>query len=391
MTLPLERVRVLDLTRLLPGPFCTMLLGDFGADVIKVEEPGTGDHMRWYQPRYSTMSANFATLNRNKRSIALNLKSDEGKEVFLRLVKTADVIVEGFRPGVMKRLGLDYESLREVKADLVYCSITGYGQTGPYRDLSGHDLNYLAYAGALGLGGDPDGSPGIPYVLFGDFAGGAYPAALGIVMSLRRRDRTGEGEFLDISLFDGIVSTMYAPIGEYAVTGREWRRGAELTTGGSPRYGIYETADGKHISLCPLEDKFWEALFLHLGLELPDDSTLEGRAAAKRLLQNIFLGKTLRQWVEELAAVDACIAPVQTIAEAMANPQIRERGLVREFDHPTEGRQFLLRNPIRTSGRGEEIVHRGAPELGEDTGTVLRELGYDNLAVSVMKQSGALG
>lgn len=390
MTLPMDGVRIVDLTRLLPGPFCTMLLADFGAEVIKVEEPGAGDYMRWYQPRYRQTSANFASLNRNKRSLALNLKSEEGKEIFRRLVKTADVLVEGFRPGVMTRLGLGYESLRRLKSDLVYCAITGYGQTGPYRDISGHDLNYLSYAGALDLGGDPGGAPSIPFALFGDIAGGAYPAALGIMMALRRRDRTGEGEFLDISLFDGIVSTMYAPVGEFAVTGREWRRGEELTTGGSPRYGVYKTADGKYLSLCPLEDKFWQALFRHIGIAPPDDSTPEEREAAKRLLGRIFLSRTLHQWMEDLAAVDVCVAPVKTVAEAIDDPQVRERGLVLEYDHPAEGLQRILRNPIRTGGREEEAVRRGAPTLGEDTEDVLRELGYEHDAVAGLKAQGVL-
>jgi crotonobetainyl-CoA:carnitine CoA-transferase CaiB-like acyl-CoA transferase len=368
-----------------------MLLADFGADVIKVEEHGAGDQMRSYTPLYRTMSANFATLNRNKRSITLNLKSPEGKEVFRNLVKTSDVVVEGFRPGVMQRLGLDYESLREIRPGLVYCSITGYGQTGPYRDRSGHDLNYLSYAGALDLSGDPEGPPAAPYVLFGDIAGGAYPAALAIMMSLRHRDRTGAGEYIDISMLDGVVSTMYAPIGELFLTGRSWKRGVELPTGGSPRYGIYRTSDGRYLSLCPLEDKFWLILFRHLGLDTPDDSTPEACDAAKKLLAGIFETRTLDQWMEDLATVDICVAPVQTIAEAMSNPQIESREMVRKFEHPTQGPQHLLRNPIRT-GRGEEAaIRKGAPELGEDTEAVLRELGYDEHTMREFRARGISG
>lgn len=391
MSLPMSGIRILDLTRLLPGPFCTMLLADFGADVIKVEEVGAGDHMRMYPPFYGTMSANFATLNRNKRSISLNLKSLEGKEIFRNLVKTSDVVVEGFRPGVMQRLGLDYEALREIRRGLVYCSITGFGQTGPYRDFSGHDLNYLSYAGALDLSGDPEGPPAAPYVLFGDIAGGAYPAALAVMMSLRLRDRTGEGEYIDIAMLDGIVSTMYAPIGELLSNGRTWKRGSELTTGGSPRYGIYKTFDGRYLSLCPLEDKFWVTLFRHLGMEPPDDSTPDGCDVTKKLLARIFEGRTLAQWTEDLAAVDICVAPVLTVAEATSNPQIASRGMVRKFEHPTAGPQYILRNPIRTGSGGEQAIRKGAPELGEDTEAVLRELGYEEQAMLDFRARGISG
>lgn len=388
MSLPLSGIRIVDLTRLLPGPFCTMLLADFGADVIKVEERASGDQMRSYTPLYRTMSANFATLNRNKRSITLDLKSPEGRQVFRDLVKTADVVVEGFRPEVMQRLGLDYESLREIRPGLVYCSITGYGQTGPNRDRTGHDLNYLAYAGALGLSGNADGPPVAPSVLFGDIAGGAYPAALAIMISLRHRDRTGEGEYIDISMLDGIVSTMYAPVSELLMTGRAWQRGAELPTGGSPRYGIYRTSDGRYLSLCPLEEKFWQTLFQHLGLEPPDDSTPEACVAAKRLLAEILERRTLDEWMKELATVDICVAPVLTIDEAMSNPQITSRELVQKFDHPSQGQQYLMRNPIRTRNQSEAEVRKGAPELGEDTDAVLRELGYEEETISEFRVRG---
>ncbi|GAA0481811.1 hypothetical protein GCM10008986_03180 [Salinibacillus aidingensis] len=243
--MPLKSIRVLDLTRLLPGPYCTMLLADFGAEVIKVEDPMMGDYARAYEPKIDEKSAFFHSLNRNKKSICLNLKSPEEKQYFLRLVEETDIVVESFRPGVMEKLGLDYQTLRDINPGLIYCSITGYGQTGPYRDKPGHDINYISYAGLLNLMGERDGKPVVPAAQIADIGGGALPAAIGILLALIERGKSGRGQFVDISMLDGVLSWLQILLPGYLTNHIEPERGKQTLSGALACYEVYQTKDDR--------------------------------------------------------------------------------------------------------------------------------------------------
>src|SRR5215212_10301601 len=297
----LAGVRVLDLTRLLPGGFCTGLLADFGADVLKVEDTGLGDYVRWAPPRYegadpSAASALFLALNRNKRSIRVNLKAHEGREVLLRLVREADVLVEGFRPGVMDLLGVGYERLREENPGLVYCAITGYGQDGPYRDRSGHDMNYLGLIGMLGLTGEPDGPPVQPAGQIADVGGGALMAAFGILAALRERDRSGAGQLVDVSMADGALSWLALVAGRFLADGQLPRRGGLELAGGLVCYRPYACRDG-WVTLGALEPKFWQAWCRGVGREELVEKQFERPGSeAHAEVERIFLERTRDQW-----------------------------------------------------------------------------------------------
>lgn len=266
--LPLEGIRVLDLTRLLPGPYCSLLLADYGADVIKIEDPKVGDYARWYEPRVNDdQSAMFISLNRNKRSITLDLKAEKDKDVFISLVKTADVLIESFRPGVMERLGLGYEQLKVHNPKLIYCAITGYGQTGPYSNEAGHDLNFLSYSGLLHLQGAPNEKPLIPSVQIGDIGGGALMAAVGILLAIINAKNTNTGQFVDISMLDGALSWMHTILPNYWTSDEMPNRGELTLNGGKACYEIYRTKDDRFISVGALENKFWENFCEIIGKE----------------------------------------------------------------------------------------------------------------------------
>src|SRR3954462_5383678 len=271
---PLKGIRVLDFSTLLPGPLATLVLAEAGAEVIKIERPGRGDEMRAYTPKFGTDSVNFAMLNRGKRSIALDLKDKAALARLQPLLETADVVVEQFRPGVMDRLGLGYESLTKINPRIVYCAITGYGQHGPRADVAAHDLNYVAEAGMLGLTRSAEGAPVLPAALVADIAGGTYPAVVNILLALRERDATGAGCKLDIAMADNLFTLMYWGLGNGLAAGEWPRPGGELVTGGSPRYNIYRTRDGRFLAAAPLEQKFWETFceLLNVPVELRDDT-----------------------------------------------------------------------------------------------------------------------
>lgn len=327
---PLKGVRVLDFSTLLPGPMATLLLAEAGAEVIKVERPGTGEDMRQYPPMLTAdTGVNFALLNRGKRSLTSDLKNPEEIIKIRVLLKQTDVLIEQFRPGVMARLGLGYEDLKAINPALVYCSITGYGQTGPKADVAAHDLNYIAEAGLLGLGADASGAPVLPPALIADIAGGTYPAVISILMALREAERTGEGAHLDIAMSDNMFAFMYWALGEREVQGKDPVPGGELVTGGSPRYQIYRCADGRYMAAAPLEPKFW-ANFCRV-IELPealcDDRT--DPLATKTAIAEIVAGRSSADWEIAFDGVDACVAIVRTLSEAAADPHFQARGLFR--------------------------------------------------------------
>ena len=365
----LHGVRVLDLTRLLPGAYCTLLLADLGADVVKVEEPGRGDYMRWMGPVVGDQSALFNALNRNKRSITLDLKSDAGREAFLALARGADAVVEGNRPGVMERLGIGWETLHGLNPRLVLCSITGYGQDGPYANHAGHDLNYMAIAGALSLNGAADGPPLPLAVQVADLGGGGLDAAVATLAALYDVARGGEGRHLDVAMMDGALAWTAAMRADVAAGGEAPARGRQRLTGGLPCYRVYACADG-HLSVGALEPKFWEALCT--ALDRPDlvaGQFAEGPAGAQVVaeLEAIFQTATRAEWTARLAGLDVCVEPVLEVSEVAAHPQVLARGLIVETPTGQE-----VRPPVPA---GPDWRRRPPPRLGEHNEEVLGEIG----------------
>src|SRR5690349_6339792 len=361
----LSGIRILDLTRLLPGAFCTMLLTDRGADVIKVEEPGTGDYMRWTPPLVDGQSALFDALNGNKRSIELDLKSERGRDALLRLVETALILVEGNRPGVMDRLGLGREVLHERNIKLVTCSITGYVQDGPFASRAGHDLNYMAIAGGLGLNGERDGPPVPLSVQVADIGGGGLQPAVSILAALVDVQRGGEGRWIDASMTDGAVRWLSLAFAARAA-GEVVRRGDQRLAGRYPCYRVYRCKDGGYYSVAALEPKFWAALCG--ALDRPDlaDLQFSEDASTHVEVEGIFASKTRDHWARTLSTVDACCEPVLDLDEVPRHPQIAARRLL--------------------DGREE----RPAPRLGEHTAEVLAEVGVDATRLSALKGEGAV-
>ncbi|WP_417728492.1 CaiB/BaiF CoA transferase family protein [Roseovarius sp.] len=375
----LEGLRILDLTRLLPGSFCTQLLADMGAEVIKIEEPGRGDYNREFEPINVKESGSFLLLNRNKKSVTLNLKTDEGKAIFRDLAAEADVLVEGFRPGVMARLGLDYETLSAVNPRLVYCAISGFGQDGPYRLMPGHDLNYLALAGGLRLFADREGRPIVPGLSIADVGGGSQMAATGILGALLARNRTGAGQFVDISMTDGAFSWLAYHGADWLFAGINPRGGTRPFLGQAPCYNVYECGDERWVALGIIEAHFWERFCRAVGLgDLIADQWPEGVAAKAQFsrLNALFRTRDRDQWVADLAGADVPFSAIYDVGEAFDDPQIRARNMVLEVEHPIEGRIPQLGFPIKLSGTPCDI-RTPPPLLGEHTDEVLREAGYD--------------
>jgi crotonobetainyl-CoA:carnitine CoA-transferase CaiB-like acyl-CoA transferase len=377
--LPLEGIRVLDLTRLLPGPYCSLLLADYGADVIKVEDPKSGDYARWYEPKVTDdQSAMFISLNRNKRSITLDLKDEKDKEAFVSLIKTADVLIESFRPGVMDRLGLGFEELKVHNPKLIFCAITGYGQSGPYAKEAGHDLNFLSYSGLLHLQGAPNEKPLIPSVQIGDIGGGALMAAVGILLAIIDAKKSNRGQFVDISMLDGALSWMHTILPNYWTSGEMPNRGELTLNGGKACYEIYRTKDNRYISVGALEYKFWKNFCKVIGKEeLIEqlDEPLEQQRLMKQEVQAAIHQKTLAEWLELFEGIDACVSPVLTPEELADHPQIKHRQMVEDITHPEVGVIKQIGNPIKLSNSTVR-TRRHAPILGEHTKEILKELGY---------------
>ncbi|ACL64966.1 L-carnitine dehydratase/bile acid-inducible protein F [Anaeromyxobacter dehalogenans 2CP-1] len=390
MALPLAGVRILDLTRLLPGPYATLVLADLGADVVKVEDPQGGDWLRWMPPLAGEQSGAFHALNRNKRSLAIDLRRAEGVEAFLRLAARADAVVESFRPGVLDRLGVGYEALRARAPGLVLCSISGYGQDGPYAGRAGHDLDYCAVSGVLAANGPPD-APRPLGVQVADVAGGAWPAVAGILAALVRRASTGEGAHVDVSMTEGALALLAMPLGMAWARGAPLARGRELLDGGAGCYGVYRTRDGRFVALAALEPRFFAAFCEAVGRpELASRQWDEGGAGARAELAAIFAARTRDEWAAFAAAHDACVAPVLEGDEPRADPQLAARGAFLEVDTPWEGRALpAVASPVRL--RGEAAPRRPAPRLGEHGEAVLAEAGFSPAEIAALRASGALG
>jgi len=382
-SLPLEGIRVLDLTRLIPGAFCTCILGDAGAEVIKVEEPEIGDYERQIPPFVNNVASRFLILNRNKKSVALDLKKEEGYQLFLKMAASSDVVIESFRPGAMAKLGLDHESLLKINPRLIYCSISSFGHDGPYRDVISHDLNILGMTGLLQITGSKGGDPVIPGIQIADSVAGTN-AALAILLSLMDRERTDQGRFIDISMYDGIVSWLF-DAARYAFTGNEVPKGGTgRLWGGFPNYNIYKTKDGRYMTVGSLETKFKKLLLKKLGREdlvgaasqTTSTQVQASDAELEAFLNETFLKKTRDEWVAELDELNICVGPVNTVEEAMRHPASTSREMVMELDHPVAGPYKQIGSALKSPTKLTDPKRRPAPGLGEHTRGILSGLGY---------------
>ncbi len=392
--LALEGIKVLDLSRLAPGPFCSMILGDLGADVLLVEAPPDGKLApalsggRGADPE---RAAAYNVMGRNKRSIVLNLRQQAAREIFYRLADTADVVLEGFRPGVVKRLGVDYDTLRERNQHLVYCSLSGYGQTGPYSRLVGHDINYISIGGALGMIGWPGQPPAIPMNVIADFAGGGMHAACGILAALLARERTGRGQYVDIAMSDGVIYLLASVVGGVLAGGTPPTPGGTVLNGAAPHYNVYQCKDGGWISLGSLEPHFFANLCKVMGREdfIPHQYDASKRAEIFRHLREQFLMKTRDEWFEILKQTDICAAPVYSLDETLRDPHNLAREMVIDVDHPSLG-------TVKHPGIGPKLsdtpgaVRSTAPLPGQHTDEVLASLGYDGAAIRSLRESGVI-
>ena len=392
MPAALEGITVLDFTRLLPGPFCTQLLCNLGAEVIKIEDPKLGDYMRSVPPIVHDVSYPFLMVNRGKRSLSVDLKTPEGQEIVHKLARGSDVVVEQFRPGVMGRLRVAYDDLAMMNPRLVYCSFSGYGQTGPYKDLPGHDINFQALAGILGVTtGREDKAPAIPGVPIADLASG-FNAALAILAALRVRDRTGRGEFIDVSIYDTAVALMVLGLARFLATGEEPVAGETLLTGSFPFYSLYETKDGRWLSVATVEPKFWSRMCELIGA--PDLAEKQFKDGAERFqvaqaLADKFRGRTLAEWEAMLAKENLPITGVKRVSEVVRDPHVKARGLLPVVDvsglwklqviaHPAKHATLETRNPTRV------------PAKGQDTEEILRSLGYTARQIQTLAKKGVV-
>ncbi|WP_404371854.1 CaiB/BaiF CoA transferase family protein [Corallococcus coralloides] len=376
---PLAGLRVLDLSRLLPGPYATLVLADLGATVDTVEDPDVGDATRHMPPHRDGEGALYYGLHRNKRSLALNLKTPEGRDALLRLVARYDVLVESFRPGVMDKLGVGEAVLRQKNPRLIYCAISGYGQTGPDRLKAGHDLNYVARAGLLGYGGEAGGAPAFPGVQMADIGGGSLFALVGILAALHERQRTGVGRFVDVSMTDGALAFLHLHLASRLFMGQEGtplQRGSEPLNGGYPSYGLYRTADDRWLAVGALEPKFFGALCAKLSRpELLDDAYSGGEdgARVKAELARILASQPLAHWREQLSGPEFCVEPVAEGDEVLADPQLRARGLFVDADDAQRGiRVTHLLTPLRMG----DVALRPPPTLGQHSRVILEDAGF---------------
>ena len=369
---PLAGLRVLDLTRLLPGPLASMHLADLGADVIKIEDTGAGDYARSAGAVHGDISY-FQLVNRNKRSLTLDLKQAAGVDAFMRLAAQADVILEGFRPGVVDKLGIGYQAVSSLNPRIVYCAITGYGQDGPYRDRAGHDLNYLGYCGLLDQIGTSGGEPAIPNFQIGDLFGGSLSALVGVLAAVLGARASGQGRYVDVAMTDAVFAHTLFPLLAVLGLGQALPRGEDVLTGGMPSYGVYATSDGRYFAVSAMEPKFWQMLCA--AIERPDLKSFAFATGAegqriRRELEAAFAQRTFAEWTALFDRVDCCVTPVLRFEESLENEQLLARGMIVEVDGV---RQFAP--PFKISDLPFE-ARLPPPAAGEHSEEILRQSGF---------------
>lgn len=393
---PLDGIRVLDLSRLLPGPYASHILASFGADVIKIEKPGEGDYMREYLPQTQGFNATFLTINRGKRSISLDLRKPAGQEVFRALVERSDVVLDGFRPGVMEKLGLGYEALSEVNPKIIYAALTGYGQTGPNAQQAGHDLNYLALSGMLDLLGDGEGVPLVPGIQIADVAAGALPTVIGILLALQHRNKSKAGQLVDVSMFDSLLGLMPVQIANYTATKRRPKRGQERLFGRYACYNIYPVRNGRFMVVAALEPKFWAALCKAIDREdLIQDQYVEGHAQDILIaeLTRIFQKKQVDEWMEIFVDVDACVTEVREISRSVQDDHAAQRGLITPI-RGKDGEVYEQLGVFPKLSDAPGYIAGDAPLRGQHTRQILRSLKYpakqidEMVAAKIVEESG---
>lgn len=362
----LAGIRVLDLSRMLPGPYCSMVLADHGAEVIAIEDR-----------KFQEDGLFFNDLNRNKQHMSLNLKSPGGLEIFFKLADQADVILEGFRPGVVGRLGVDYAAVSKRNPRIVYCSISGYGQTGPLRNRVGHDVNYISEAGVLDLIGEKGGRPTIPGVQIADIAGGSMNAAVGILMALLAREKTGKGQYIDISMTDGVVGLLSLPYYFSMLSGKKQQASDMLLSHRFACYNTYQTEDGRFIAIGAVENRFWKNLCLHL--KRPDYVVMQYDETRRQEIiedmRKIFLSKSMSDWQAELAELEVCFSVVRNLDEILVDPHFQEREMVHGYTGPDGKARKGFGIPVKLSETPGRI--RTEPvQFGDSTHHILRRLGY---------------
>ena len=391
--LALEGVKVLDFSRNAPGMFCTMILGDLGAEVLMVERPMTGDRAEYERvvsgitgPEVERRHASYNALQRNKRSIALNLKEPEARDIFYKLAQDSDVVVEGFRPGVMDRLGAGYRKVHEINSRIIYCSVSGYGQDGPYAGMAGHDINYISFAGVLDMIGPSEKDrPVIPLNLLADYAGGGLCSAVAVLAALHARNTTGRGQYLDIAMTEGVMYMMAAVVSGFFDRGQLPRRGGSLLNGGVPNYNVYRTKDDKYFSIAAIEPWFWVNLCRALGrkdLEASQEAQGQDQREISEFLELTFSTRTRDEWFELLKDQNISVGKVYSLEEALADPQVVHRGMVVEVEapHVPGGMVSQVGIPIHLSETPGRVRHVGSV-TGQHTEEVLRGLGYTGTQV----------
>jgi crotonobetainyl-CoA:carnitine CoA-transferase CaiB-like acyl-CoA transferase len=384
--------KMLDLSRLLPGPYCSLLLADLGMEVLKVEDPEQGDYMRKMNPIQKKESAYFLSLNRNKKSMTLNLKNEEGKEIFYKLIESHDIVLESFRPGVMDRLGIGYHELKKRNPRVIFCSLSGYGQDGPYRERSGHDINYIGLGGILELTGMKNSPPIPPSVQIADIGGGGMMATIAILAAIIHREKTGEGQYLDVSMLDGVISWLSMVAGKYFFDEELPKRGEMPSTGRFACYQVYPTKDGRYMSLGALEHKFWKNFCEMTGRqELIQKQFIEGEEQLRLIeeIQKLFKTKTQKEWIDFFKKADACCEPILTLEEVFHHPQVLYRQMVKEVEHPAEGKIRQVGHPIKSSQFDFE-VRIPPPAWGEHTMEVLKAIGYSEEEIKHFKEVKAI-
>ncbi len=388
---PLKGVKIIDFTRLLPGPLATMFLADMGADVIKVEDPDSPDYIRDFEPQVRGVALLYLALNRNKRSLAINYRSAEGKQLIYDLIKSADVIVEQYRPGVMQDLGFGYEAMKQLNPRLIYVSVTGYGQQSTMSTAAGHDLNYIAMSGNLGITGIRNGAPVIPGFQLADIAGGSYMAINAVTAALYQREKTGKGEWIDVAMTDCVVPLTVLQHAVYSGTGQNPGRAGYELSGALANYNVYTCADGKYVALGSLEPKFWNAFCRRAGRSdwLKRFLKPEELEALKAEVQAYFITKPRAEWLQFFAADDICLTPVNELEDLENDPYLQSRGLFLDNEHAVVGKYKTINQPLKfkeaTFGN-----NWSAPELGADTGSILRELNYPETRIQQLQTNGII-